>query len=62
MQQFFKDHPAVRIILIALLFVIGMTLVIVGWKMTGQMNGLLLMIVGVAALVMSLYIYNKIFQ
>ncbi len=62
MQQFFKDHPAVRIILIALLFVIGMTLVIVGWKMTGQINGLLLMIVGVAALVMSLYIYNKIFQ
>ncbi len=62
MQQFLKDHSALRMILIALTFVLGMVLVFVGWKMTGQLNGLWLMLGGVASLVISLYIYNKPFQ
>lgn len=62
MQQFLKEHTALRIILIALTFVLGMFLVFKGWKMTGQLNGLLIMLGGVASLVLSLYIYNKPFQ
>ena len=62
MQEFFKTHPAVRIILIAVFFILGMALVIGGWKMTGQMNGLLLMLLGVLFLIASLYVYNKAFQ
>ena len=62
MQAYFKEHPALRIVLIALFFIVGMVLVIGGWKMTGQMNGLLLMLVGVLFLIASLYVYNKAFQ
>ncbi len=62
MQQFWKNHPALRVILIALTFVLGMVLVFVGWKMTGQLNGLWLMLGGVASLIVALYIYNKPFQ
>ncbi len=62
MQQFLKEHTALRITLIALTFVLGMFLVFKGWKMTGQLNGLLIMLGGVASLVLSLYIYNKPFQ
>ncbi len=62
MQQFLKDHAALRMILIALTFVLGMVLVFMGWRMTGQLNGLLIMVGGVASLILSLYIYNKPYQ
>ena len=53
---------ALRITLIALCFVVGMALLVLGWKMTGQMKGLVLMLVGVAVLLASLWLYNRPFQ
>ena len=51
-----------RISLIVLAFVLGLVLVFVGWKMTGQLKGLGLMLGGVVSLIFALYIYNKPFQ
>ena len=42
-------------------FVLGMVLIIRGWMMTGQMAGLGLMLVGVALLLATLYLYNARF-
>ena len=51
-----------RMTLIALFFIIGMVLVVVGWKMTGKMTGLVLMLVGLVLLLAALLIYNKGFD
>lgn len=61
-MNFWKEHTGLRICLIALLFAVGLALVIGGWTMTGQMTGLVIMLVGVALLVLALAIYNKPFQ
>lgn len=42
-------------------FVLGMVLIIRGWMMTGQMAGLVLMLVGVALILATLYLYNARF-
>ena len=47
--------------LIAVLFVAGLALVIGGWTMTGQLKGLIIMLVGLALLIGALFIYNKPF-
>lgn len=51
-----------RVILMAVLFVLALVLVVAGWRMTGQLAGLGIMIVGVALLLAVLYIYNKKYQ
>ena len=61
-MEFFKNNPGVRMILIAVSFVIALFLVITGWQMTGQMAGLIKMLVGVAFLLVSLKIYNIAFE
>ena len=61
-MEFFKNNPGIRMILIAVSFIIALFLVITGWKMTGQMVGLIKMIVGVAFLLVSLKIYNITFE
>ncbi|MBR5579159.1 MAG: hypothetical protein IKW28_09230 [Lachnospiraceae bacterium] len=61
-MQFFKENPGVRIALICISFIIAIFLVITGWKMTGQMAGLIRMLVGVAFLLVSLKIYNITFE
>lgn len=53
---------AVRIILICLFFALGMILTFVGWKMTGKMEGLLIMIVGIIFLLTALFVYNSRFR
>ena len=45
-----------------MLFVLAITLVIVGWTMTGELAGLGIMILGVALLLAALAIYNKPFE
>ena len=60
-MKFWKEHAALRIVLIALLFVAGIALVIGGWTMTGQMKGLIIMLAGLALLICALFIYNKPF-
>ena len=62
MKAFWKNHPALRIVLMIVLFVLSIALVIAGWKMTGQMAGLGIMLVGVALLLAMLAIYNATYQ
>lgn len=57
-----ESNPMVRVILMLVLFVLALALVVAGWKMTGQLAGLGLMIVGVALLLAVLYIYNNKYQ
>ena len=61
-MAFWKEHPALRIVLIAVLFVLALVMIIAGWTMTGQLAGLCIMIVGVALLLAALAIYNKPFE
>ena len=62
MKTFWKTHPALRIVLMIVLFVLSIALVVAGWKMTGQLAGLGVMLVGVALLLAVLAIYNATYQ
>ena len=62
MKTFWKTHPALRIALMIVLFVLSVALVVAGWKMTGQLAGLGIMLVGVALLLAVLAIYNATYQ
>ena len=62
MKTFWKTHPALRIVLMIVLFVLSIALVIAGWKMTGQLAGLGIMLVGVALLLAVLAVYNATYQ
>ena len=57
-MNFWKNHAALRGVLIALFFVLGVVLTIVGWKMTGELLGLGIMLVGVVLLLTALFVYN----
>ena len=57
-MNFWKEHTSLRAALIALFFVVGMILVVVGWTMTGKLAGLGLMLVGVIFLLTALFVYN----
>ena len=56
--MFFKNNPNLRGILILLFFVIGMVLTVVGWKMTGELKGLGMMMGGMVCLLTALFVYN----
>lgn len=62
MKTFWKTYPALRIMLMIVLFVLSIALVVAGWKMTGQLAGLGIMLVGVALLLAVLAIYNATYQ
>ena len=62
MKTFWKTHPALRFMLMIVLFVLSIALVVTGWKMTGQLAGLGIMLVGVALLLAVLAIYNATYQ
>ena len=62
MKTFWKTHPALRIVLMIVLFVLSIASVVAGWKMTGQLAGLGIMLVGVALLLAVLAIYNATYQ
>lgn len=61
-MEFFKQNPGIRVLLIIISFIIAIALVLIGWKMTGEMKGLITMIVGVAFLLVSLKVYNITFE
>lgn len=61
-MKFWKEHTILRMVVIFLLFVSGVALTIIGWGMTGKMEGLGLMIAGLACLLAAMYVYNKPFQ
>ena len=62
MKTFWKNNPALRIVLMIVLFVLSIALVVAGWKMTGQLAGLGIMLVGVALLLAVVAIYNATYQ
>ena len=62
MKAFWKNNPALRIVLMIVLFVLSIALVVAGWKMIGQLAGLGIMLVGVARLLAVLAIYNATYQ
>ena len=57
-MNFWKNHAALRFVLIALFFVVGLVLTFVGWEMTGKLAGLGLMMVGIILLLTALFVYN----
>ena len=61
-MRYWKEHMGLRAILMALFFVLGMVLLVVGWKMTGQLSGLGIECLGVILLLAALLLYNKPFE
>ena len=57
-MNFWKNHASLRAVLIALFFVVGLALTIFGWTMTGKLEGLGLMLVGIVLLLTALFVYN----
>ena len=53
-----KKHTTLRGVLIALFFVLGMILTVAGWKMTGKLEGLGIMCLGIIFLLTALFVYN----
>ena len=62
MKTYFKDHPTLRSLLMLVLFVLALALVVSGWKMTGQLAGLGIMLAGVALLLAVLALYNAAYD
>lgn len=61
-MKFWKEHAALRLGLMGLLFITGLALIIGGWKETGKMSGLFTMLAGVALLLAALFLYNRPFE
>ena len=61
-MKFWKEHASLRITIIAVFFVVGLALVIGGWKMTGKLAGLGIMLAGLVLLLASILMYNKPFE
>ena len=61
-MEFWKENAKLRVLLIAISFIAGVALSVVGWRMAGQLAGLGLMILGVLLLVMALWFYNLPYQ
>ena len=61
-MNFWKNHTALRAVLIVLFFILGMVLTIAGWKMTGKLVGLGLMLVGIVMLLVALFVYNAAYK
>ena len=61
-MNFWKNHTTLRAVLIAVFFVLGMILTIAGWKMTGKLEGLGLMLVGIVFLLTALFVYNAMYK
>ena len=57
-MNFWKNHTTLRAVLIAVFFALGMVLTVSGWKMTGKLLGLGLMLVGIVLLLTALLVYN----
>ena len=57
-MEFGKKHTKCRIILMAALFIAGISLSVFRWGMTGKITGLGIMLIGIICLLMALWIYN----
>ena len=61
-MNFWKNHLILRTVLIALFFVVGLVLTIVGWTMTGQLLGLGIMLIGTVFLLTAIFVYNALYK
>jgi hypothetical protein len=61
-MNFWKNHLILRAVLIALFFVAGLVLTLVGWNMTGQLVGLGIMLVGTVFLLTAIFVYNALYK
>ena len=61
-MNFWKTHTSLRGVLILVFFVLGIILTIVGWKMTGELLGLGLMLLGIIFLLTALFVYNALYK
>ena len=61
-MNFWKNHTTLRSVLIVVFFVLGMVLTIAGWKMTGKLEGLVIMLIGVVFLLAALFVYNAMYK
>lgn len=57
-MKFLKKHASLRLVLMALLFLVGLALTIFGWTLTGKLLGLGIMVVGIIFLLTALLVYN----
>ena len=60
-MNFWKEHLGLRLVLMLVTFAAGIFLLIFGWRMTGRLSGLGLMLLGVVLLLVTLYLYNARF-
>ena len=61
-MKFWKEHASLRVTIIAVFFVVGLALVVGGWKMTGKLAGLGIMLAGLVLLLAAILVYNKPFE
>ena len=61
-MNYWKEHNALRLALMVILFAAGVILTFAGWSMTGNLAGMGLMMLGLVLLLAALYLYNKPFQ
>ena len=61
-MKYWKEHKTLRVVLIALFFGAGLALLLYGWRMTGKLSGLGLMLLGILLLLAVLAIYNATYQ
>ena len=61
-MNFWKNHLGLRATLIILFAAVGMILTLVGWKMTGKLEGLGLMLLGIVLLPVALFVYNAAYR
>ena len=57
-----KKHFTLRMIVMLLFFISGLSLVWIGWSMTGALAGLGWMLLGIVLLLTTLLLYNKRYQ
>ena len=56
--MFWKNHEKLRAFFITLFFILGIVLTLAGWRMTGKLEGLGIMCVGMIFLLSALFVYN----
>lgn len=54
-----SENTALRVALIAIFFFCGLGCILFGKSLSGQMNGLLIMCLGLGLLLVALWIYNR---
>ena len=58
-MKFINENPVLRVASILVCFLAGVILVFTGWNQTGDLGGLIQMLIGVAVLLLALAIYNE---